>query len=86
MVMSEPFVQEVKVPVASRFRQLVNRSLGDDEFARELLGPETRVRALQKLGLEEEQLEMALKALERVDLEAIEEFRLAVQPGIAIPI
>lgn len=70
----------------SRFQQLVNRALGNDEFAELLLNPETQKDALVKLGLKDDELQTALAALKEVDLEAIEAFRVALEPGIAIPI
>lgn len=70
----------------SRFQQLVNRALGNDGFAELLLNPETQKDALVKLGLKDDELQTALAALKEVDLEAIEAFRVALEPGIAIPI
>ena len=84
--MSEPFVKDVDFAVRSRFRQLVNRCLGNDDFAQKLLDSELREGALKDFGLEGEELEMALAALNEVDLGAIENFRNALQIGVAIPI
>jgi hypothetical protein len=85
-MISEEVAKREEVGAMSRYQQLVNRALGNDEFAKLLLNPETQKEALVKLGLKDDELQKALAALSKVDLEAIEAFRVALEPGIEIPI
>jgi hypothetical protein len=70
----------------SRFRQLVAKTLANDDFAQRIRKPETREAALKEFGLKDDELTKALGALKKVDMKAVEGFRDSLDGPVEIPI
>jgi hypothetical protein len=71
----------------SEFKRLVRKALKDDAYANRLINEKTREKALQEFGLKGSDLVKVKKALDVIDLDAIEKLRVELDDiTIEIPI